>query len=470
MRHHDGLEARTVRRKRPRRGSLGDSQGTTGAGGDLFPGRSNSADRAGDQPRDLTPARREYRRRISGIACDGRHRAIGYCRETNDERGLQATGFPETRGLGRRGLCLGACMPAPARRRRPADDFFFVQLSDCHWGFDGPPNPDARGTLKKAVAAVNSLEQQPEFIVFTGDLTHTTDDPKERRQRMTRISRHRVGAEGRRRPLHAGRARCVARQRRGVHRAFRKDALHLRSQGRAFHRRRQRVRSRRPHRRRAAASGWRRTSQKLPKDARIVVLTHRPLFDLYPQWDWATRDGADAVKLLLPHDNVTVFYGHIHQEHHHMTGHIAHHAAKSLIFPLPAPGSQPARTPLAVEPGRPVSGTRLSRNRRGRPARELCGHRIRADRREDFMIRGITAIPACAIAAAVAAGRVRRVRRRAAVRTGDPGQHQAIRVHAQPRDAEEGRAGGVRTRRRGRRDGLQRHSISACAPTSFRAR
>lgn len=29
-----------------------------------------------------------------------------------------------------------------------------------------------------------------------------------------------------------------------------------------------------------------------------------------------------------------------------MTGHIAHHAAKSLIFPLPTPGSQEKRTPL----------------------------------------------------------------------------------------------------------------------------
>ncbi len=30
-----------------------------------------------------------------------------------------------------------------------------------------------------------------------------------------------------------------------------------------------------------------------------------------------------------------------------MTGHIAHHAANSLIFALPAPGSQPRRAALA---------------------------------------------------------------------------------------------------------------------------
>jgi len=86
------------------------------------------------------------------------------------------------------------------------------------------------------------------------------------------------------------------------------------------------------------------------------VLTHRPLFDLMPKWDWATRDGAQAIDILMPYENVTVFYGHIHQEHHQMTGHIAHHSAKSLIFPLPAPGSQDKRTPLPWDPSAPYKG------------------------------------------------------------------------------------------------------------------
>ena len=54
----------------------------------------------------------------------------------------------------------------------------------------------------------------------------------------------------------------------------------------------------RDDRRRAARSGSPPTSRQLPPDANIVVFTHRPLFDLYPQWDWATRDGAKAVELL----------------------------------------------------------------------------------------------------------------------------------------------------------------------------
>lgn len=39
-----------------------------------------------------------------------------------------------------------------------------------------------------------------------------------------------------------------------------------------------------------------------------------------------------------------------------MTGHIAHHSAKSLIFPLPAPGSQPNRTPLPWDANAPYKG------------------------------------------------------------------------------------------------------------------
>src|SRR5258708_2120982 len=66
-----------------------------------------------------------------------------------------------------------------------SDDFYFVQLSDTHWGFKGAAlNPDADGTLRKAVAAVNQLSIEPDFIVFTGDLTHTTDAPNERRRRL----------------------------------------------------------------------------------------------------------------------------------------------------------------------------------------------------------------------------------------------------------------------------------------------
>src|SRR5258706_10005658 len=70
------------------------------------------------------------------------------------------------------------------KRRHLRQDFFFLQLSDTHWGFSGPPNPEADVTLKRTVETINSVELEPDFVVFTGDLTHKTDDPGERRRRM----------------------------------------------------------------------------------------------------------------------------------------------------------------------------------------------------------------------------------------------------------------------------------------------
>jgi 3',5'-cyclic AMP phosphodiesterase CpdA len=96
--------------------------------------------------------------------------------------------------------------------------------------------------------------------------------------------------------------------------------------------------------------------KKVDAETEVVVFAHRPLFDLYPEWDWATKDGKDVVAILSRREKVTVFYGHIHQENHHVTGKIAHHSAKSLIFALPAPGSAPKRTPIAWDPSKPGKG------------------------------------------------------------------------------------------------------------------
>jgi hypothetical protein len=63
-----------------------------------------------------------------------------------------------------------------------------------------------------------------------------------------------------------------------------------------------------------------------------------------------------VIDVLSSRKNVTVFYGHIHQEHHQQTGQITHHAARSLIFALPAPGSVPAKAPLPWNPAAPFQG------------------------------------------------------------------------------------------------------------------
>jgi len=216
-------------------------------------------------------------------------------------------------------------------------------------------NPDAGGTLPKAVAAVNSLGFEPDFIVFTGDLTHTTDDPKERRRRLAEFRDIVKGLKNKNLRFMPGEHDAALDNGQAWKEFFGASYYSFDHKGVHF------IAIDNVSDPAARIGGeqlaWLKSNlEKQAADARIVVFTHRPLFDLYPQWDWATRDGAQAIDLLMPLKNVTVFYGHIHQEHHQMTGHIAHHAAKGLMFPLPAPGSQPNRTPLAWDPAQPYKG------------------------------------------------------------------------------------------------------------------
>jgi len=238
--------------------------------------------------------------------------------------------------------------PGHRASAQAAGDFHFVQMSDTHWGFKGPPNPDAEHTLEKAVATVNALAQKPDFIFFTGDLTHTTEDGNERRARMKKFKEIVSGLSVKDVRFMPGehdasldKGEAFKEFFGDTHYTFDHKGVHFIALDNVSD----------P----AAKLGdeqlaWLADDLKKHKpDDRIVVFTHRPLFDLFPSWDWATADGAKAIDLLTPYQNVVVFYGHIHQEHHHMTGHIAHHAAKSLIFPLPAPGSQPKRVPLPYD-------------------------------------------------------------------------------------------------------------------------
>jgi 3',5'-cyclic AMP phosphodiesterase CpdA len=272
-----------------------------------------------------------------------------------DHQGVSRREFLKLAGLGGVVLVAGAASTRGAIAAT-GNDFYFVQLSDTHWGFEGAAiNPDAAGTLKKAVAAVNGLSQQPDFIMFTGDLTHTTDDPKERRKRMQEF-----------RDIVAALKVKDVRYMPGEHDASLDN-------GKAFKEFFGETHYTFDHKGvhfivvdnvsdPTAAIGdeqlqWLSADlAKQPKDARIVVFTHRPLFDLYPQWDWATRDGAKAIALLQTHDNVTVFYGHIHQENHFMTGNIAHHSAKGLMFALPVAASQPKRLPIPWDASAPYKG------------------------------------------------------------------------------------------------------------------
>ncbi len=236
------------------------------------------------------------------------------------------------------------------------DDFLFVQLSDTHWGFTGPAvNPDSTGTLKKVVETVNNLKIQPDFIVFTGDLSHVTDDDKERRDRLSQFrdivsqlklknirfmpGEHDAGLdEGKAYREFFGETHYTF-DHKGVHFIVLDNVSDPTSSlG-------------------DAQLEWLGTDLKnQKKDSRIVVFTHRPLYDLYPDWDWYTRDGVRAIDLLMPYSNVVVFHGHVHQEIHHQTGPIAYHAAKGLMWAFPPPGSVPKKVPVPWDANQPYKG------------------------------------------------------------------------------------------------------------------
>src|SRR5881296_1094757 len=209
--------------------------------------------------------------------------------------------FMKLAGLGGVMFASGLGSSILGAKRTKQEEFYFVQLSDTHIGFDGPKvNPDAKGTLKKAVVAVNSMSQKPDFIVFTGDLTHTTDDPKERRQRLAQFKE--IVSELKVKDVRFMPGEHDASLDRGeayqeffgdLHYTFDHNGVHFITLDNVSD----------P----TASVGdkqlqWLQADLKqLKKDAQIVVLTHRPLFDLAPDWDWATRDGAAVIDTLLQH-------------------------------------------------------------------------------------------------------------------------------------------------------------------------
>lgn len=241
------------------------------------------------------------------------------------------------------------------------DPFYFVQLSDTHWGFNNKTfNADPQGTLPKAIDIVNELNPKPDFVIFTGDLTHTTDDPITRRKRLAEFQlianklevpsvRFMPGEHDA--SLDSGQAYQEFFGK--MNYTFDHKGIHFITLDNVSDPR--------------AKLGEKQLTwlaedlKQQSNDSPIVVFSHRPLFDLVPQWGWATQDGASALDLLMPYKNVTVFYGHIHQEHHHSTGHIQHHSVNSLIFPLPAPGSVEKKHKIPWDPEQPYRGLGMRR-------------------------------------------------------------------------------------------------------------
>ncbi|MFP5238379.1 MAG: metallophosphoesterase family protein [Acidobacteriota bacterium] len=277
---------------------------------------------------------------------------------------MNRRGFLKVAGVG--GALLLTYPGSGALAATGADQgFSFVQFADTHVGYANPPvNPDASASLQKGVDWVNAMAPQPDFVVFTGDLTHTTDDPVERRRRLTEFKRIAGGLKAKSvyflpgehdAALDWGEAYKEILGK--THYMFQHKGVHflvidnVSDPGASVG---------------EAQLAWITAElSRIPKADPLVVLTHRPLFDLLPEWDWATKDADKVLALLEPHTNVTVLYGHIHQEHHHQSGHIGQHAGMSTAYLLPAPGSAPKKAPIPWDAAAPYKGMGLRTVRDG---------------------------------------------------------------------------------------------------------
>jgi 3',5'-cyclic AMP phosphodiesterase CpdA len=226
--------------------------------------------------------------------------------------------------------------------------FSFVQLSDTHVGFSGPPNPNGTLAFERAVQMVNALTPRPELLLFTGDLTHESEVPGEHEARMRRFKEiagrllvpevhavpgeHDAGLDGGALFRASFGDTSYSFDHRGVH------FVALDNVSRA-----------RPEVGPERIAWLKRDVARFAPTTPIVVFTHRPLFDLKPEWEWFTRDGDEVMAVLAPYENVTILYGHIHREDVHDTPHASHRSARSLVFAFPDPATSPEKKPVPFD-------------------------------------------------------------------------------------------------------------------------
>ena len=269
--------------------------------------------------------------------------------------------------------------------------FSFVQMSDTHVGFEGPPNPLGTKAFERAVEVVNALPAPPDLILFTGDLTHDSEAPGESAARMKRFreiasrlkvknvkfvpGEHDAGLDGGVLYRSVFGESHYSFDHRGVHFV----ALDNVSQGKPVVG--------------AEQLAWlRKDLGRFPKSAPVVVMTHRPLFDLAPDWEWYTGDGDEVMNALEPFENVTVLYGHIHRQDSKVIGRSRHLAARSLAFAFPDPAAGPDKKPVPFDKERPFAGKGIREVRVGKAGAPLEVNDVELTIREYAGTAGISQI------------------------------------------------------------------------------
>ncbi len=239
----------------------------------------------------------------------------------------------------------------------PVEDFNFVQISDSHIGFNKGANPDVTGTLRKAIERANATAagmKMPDFMLHTGDITQNSKasefDTAVELNKSFRGEIHYVPGEHdflddgvqykQRFGNHTPGNGWYSFDHRGVHFVGLNNCVQVDSMGNIG----------------AEQLGWLKSDlTDLSASAPVVVFAHIPLWMVYEQWGWGTRDAAEALALLKRFGSVTVLNGHIHQVMQKVEGNVSFHTAMATAFPQPAPGAAPNPGPMMVPAGRLAS-------------------------------------------------------------------------------------------------------------------
>ena len=230
--------------------------------------------------------------------------------------------------------------------------FTFAQISDSHIGFNKPANPDVTATMQEAIAKINALPQQPDFLIHTGDLTHQSK-PKEFDDMDSVLQGAKVKDifyvpgehdtsvdDGQLYLQKYGKntkgAGWYSFDHKGVHLVGLVNVVKLEGMGNLGQ----------------EQLDWLRQDLKSVSGSTPVVLfAHIPLWSVYPEWGWGTKDGAEALSYAKRFGSVTVLNGHIHQIMQKVEGKVTFHSARSTAFPQPGPGKAPSPGPMVVPAG-----------------------------------------------------------------------------------------------------------------------
>lgn len=245
------------------------------------------------------------------------------------------------------GVPVSRAFGSPIRGHKQ-EDFSFVQISDSHIGFNKPVNADVAGTLQAAVDKILAAPGSPDFLIHTGDLTHSSRQSEfdMMDQVLTGVKRqifyvpgeHDTSVDDGKLYLERYGKNTAGNgwynfDHKGAHFIGLVNVVQLEGMGRLGQ----------------SQLDWLKKDLASRKNSTpIVLFAHIPLWAVYPDWGWSTSDSEQAFSLLKRFGSVTVLNGHIHQVMQKVEGNATFHTAMSTAFPQPAPGSAPSPGPMKV--------------------------------------------------------------------------------------------------------------------------